>query len=535
MASVQFHGVLLIVALAAQSSCGGPGRDMLRPVAASTAESAPSEPARPTRPLEPEPVALEVAPEPPPLPGDAWAEHEAGEQAMRAGWDQRYPLHGIAFHMMAQVHAEPTETGPVMGYLRRGTRFRAAPGKAGRGCTGGLWHELASGGFVCTGRGFLVGNGPQTFAPVPAPAAVHDPLPYAYAKNTARSVLQYFRIPSASEERQALAMLAAAASSPAQMLAAAPPSSAASSGAAAPSVALPDYARMAMEPGFYISVDRTELADDSGATLAAETTCAADGDRLPCARGARAFARTVRGAYVPAASLNEVRIAEAPGIVLDDALELPLGIVYRGSAARFVRDPSGAFQPGDKLARYKHVALTGARVRHAGQDYFQTRSGGLVSEAQLRVAQRATRPAVVPRRARWIHVRLSEQTLVAYEGERPVFATLVATGKAGWETPTGAFRIYAKHVSTTMDGLAGSDEVYSIEDVPWTMYFQGSYALHAAFWHDRFGAVRSHGCVNLAPADAQWLFRWTTPVLPSGFHGVNATRNDNLGTYVVIE
>jgi hypothetical protein len=58
-------------------------------------------------------------------------------------------------------------------------------------------------------------------------------------------------------------------------------------------------------------------------------------------------------------------------------------------------------------------------------------------------------------------------------------------------------------------------------------------ALHAAFWHQRFGRVRSHGCVNLAPADAHWLFDWTTPNLPSGFHGVISTK-DNLGTFVVI-
>jgi lipoprotein-anchoring transpeptidase ErfK/SrfK len=110
----------------------------------------------------------------------------------------------------------------------------------------------------------------------------------------------------------------------------------------------------------------------------------------------------------------------------------------------------------------------------------------------------------------------------------------VSTGKPGFETPQGVFRILAKHVSATMDGTAGSDETYSIEDVPWTMYFQGSYALHAAFWHDRFGNVRSHGCVNLAPADARWLFQWATPVLPGGWHGVVAS-HDNPGTWLVVD
>jgi hypothetical protein len=85
-----------------------------------------------------------------------------------------------------------------------------------------------------------------------------------------------------------------------------------------------------------------------------------------------------------------------------------------------------------------------------------------------------------------------------------------------------------------MDGLAGEEDEYSIEDVPWTMYFQGSYALHAAFWHDRFGNTRSHGCVNLSPIDARWLFEWATPTLPSGFHATMSTK-DNPGTYVLVE
>jgi lipoprotein-anchoring transpeptidase ErfK/SrfK len=122
-----------------------------------------------------------------------------------------------------------------------------------------------------------------------------------------------------------------------------------------------------------------------------------------------------------------------------------------------------------------------------------------------------------------VHVDLSSQTLVAYEGDRAVFATLVSSGREGFETPTGTIRIQSKHVSATMDDTASATEAYSIEDVPWTMYFEGSFALHAALWHDQFGRPRSHGCVNLAPADARWLFQWTGPVLPPGWHGVVAS------------
>jgi lipoprotein-anchoring transpeptidase ErfK/SrfK len=139
---------------------------------------------------------------------------------------------------------------------------------------------------------------------------------------------------------------------------------------------------------------------------------------------------------------------------------------------------------------------------------------------------------------RWIDVDLSDQTLVAYQGQRPVFATMVSTGKKGsaeesFQTPTGRFRIYNKQVTSTMDGTTATDGNYAIQDVPWVMYFEGSYALHGAFWHQSFGRVRSHGCVNLGPSDARWLFFWTTPFLPEGWHGVNGT-DDSPGTTIII-
>jgi len=70
------------------------------------------------------------------------------------------------------------------------------------------------------------------------------------------------------------------------------------------------------------------------------------------------------------------------------------------------------------------------------------------------------------------------------------------------------------------DGTAAGDLPYSIEDVPFVQYYFRSFALHAAFWHSNFGVQMSHGCVNLSPLDAKWLFFFTGPDLPGGFHGV---------------
>ena len=73
------------------------------------------------------------------------------------------------------------------------------------------------------------------------------------------------------------------------------------------------------------------------------------------------------------------------------------------------------------------------------------------------------------------------------------------------------------------DGTAAGDLPYSIEDVPYVLYFNRSYALHGAFWHRNFGVQMSHGCVNLAPLDARRVFFFTDPPLPEAWHGAWAT------------
>lgn len=118
----------------------------------------------------------------------------------------------------------------------------------------------------------------------------------------------------------------------------------------------------------------------------------------------------------------------------------------------------------------------------------------------------------------WIDVDLGEQVLVAYRGAAPVYATLVSSGKDS-PTPRGNYPIWAKVASMTMANQDYEDKPYMVEHVPWVMLFQGHNALHGAYWHDQFGKRRSHGCVNLAPRDARWLFEWVSPALPAGWTG----------------
>lgn len=123
--------------------------------------------------------------------------------------------------------------------------------------------------------------------------------------------------------------------------------------------------------------------------------------------------------------------------------------------------------------------------------------------------QPVLRPIGVGPNERWIDVNLTQQRLVAYEGDTPVFDTLVSSGTWNHPTVTGQFRVWLRFTSQTMDGRRLGYNYY-LENVPYVMYFYQDYALHGTFWHNNFGTPMSHGCVNLPTPAAEWIFNWST-------------------------
>ncbi|MCR9161193.1 MAG: L,D-transpeptidase [Nannocystaceae bacterium] len=118
----------------------------------------------------------------------------------------------------------------------------------------------------------------------------------------------------------------------------------------------------------------------------------------------------------------------------------------------------------------------------------------------------------------WVDVDVGEQVLVTYRGAEPQYATLVSSGR-GSPTPLGNYPVWAKVASMDMANQDYEDNPYLVQGVPWVVLFQGHIALHGAYWHDRFGNRKSHGCVNLAPLDARHVFEWIGPTLPVGWTG----------------
>ncbi len=197
--------------------------------------------------------------------------------------------------------------------------------------------------------------------------------------------------------------------------------------------------------------------------------------------------------------------------------QLPLAFVRRKVALRLPGQKKPPKNPTEVVwqARYDRIqvkAVRGDKVEVAG---------GWVPKSLVRIVAPVDRPKGVAQTDRWMHIDLSQQILAAYEGDKMVYATLVSTGKSGrasTKTHPGRYQIYGKTVHGSMRGKPWDD--YYAEEVPYVMHFDGGRALHGAYWHDQFGIEKSHGCINLSPADAAWLFKWIPPDVPDGWHSV---------------
>lgn len=112
----------------------------------------------------------------------------------------------------------------------------------------------------------------------------------------------------------------------------------------------------------------------------------------------------------------------------------------------------------------------------------------------------------------WVDVNLSRFVLTLFKGSEPFFATYVSTGVEKSPTVTGIFNVRYRIKKVRMHGSPPkATHFYDLKDVPWTMYYHDSYALHGAYWHDEFGGQRSAGCTNLTIGDSKYLFDLLSP------------------------
>jgi lipoprotein-anchoring transpeptidase ErfK/SrfK len=490
------------------------------------------------------------------------------------------PRRIFAKRFVVKVHARPDRESSRLGYLRAGAVLQATTALpiGTEGCSEG-WFELTTGGYVCNGRDVVAFDGRRLPSRPPTQPDYDEPLPYRYARTRRDGVPMYSRLPT--DEDAALYegyRIPGLEPPPIE----GDPTATASADAPTPTPTPPPIVETEIMPASGAAA--TSAAE--GEVIAAEedlvpTLASLQGERGGVLRrrlvsgfivsldrdvraGPRRYWRSLSNGIIPyfslgmvqgsafhgevlaPAALTAVPDPDAPpapeGQVLDgERMALPIGFVTSSKTTLYSRGRDGRPRRGRRPG-YHHVFRITSEEMVRDTAYVVASDAEMYRAEDVTILRAATeRPPEVGESETWIDVDLGQQTLIAYEGLRPVFATLIASGRIRdpedplqtHDTPTGIWRIASKYVTHTMDGDHAVDGPYSIEDVPYVMYFFLAFALHSAFWHDGFGRPRSHGCVNMSPSDARWLFGWAHPHLPVGWHSVFPSEAEP-GTWVYV-
>jgi lipoprotein-anchoring transpeptidase ErfK/SrfK len=471
--------------------------------------------------------------------GTAVAAATDGGSAPAADGDSEVlpPSVGLAAYFMTNVFAEPRFESKRIGWIRVGQKFEIGPRLPGDDkCRDGFHALTKSRGFVCAGKGIVVGRYPGTLRRGTMPAKRDALVPYDYGYVRADGTPLYRRAPTWAQVRE-IEYPEEPDAGPSDVGSASPPAEpgAEGEGEAVPQpVSPPPPTQEPVEEEE--DEDEDEELDTHGGLIVRRMQ---EGFILSIDRQLGEWPnllyRTIRGQWVNARKIHKMRPTTFRGVeIAREGPSMPVAFAAGRARARFERNTKGRILQKGQVDRHFGFVVA-QEIEERRVRWLQALDGSFFRAQGLTIVRPATPPPDLAEGEKWIDVDIPHQTLVAYEGTRAVYATLVSSGSEsrGFATPPGSFRIKSKHVTFTMDGDMEGDGAYSIEDVPYVMYYDLNYALHAAFWHSYFGRQRSHGCVNLSAADARWLFDWVEPALPEGWYGVWST-DDHPGTRVVI-
>jgi hypothetical protein len=418
------------------------------------------------------------------------------------------------------VFPEPRWGKKKLGYLRAGAIVARKAEPASRaGCPGG-WYAIEPEGYVCVGKSASL-DLDHPIAKLSARRPDFEaPMPYVYGMSAFPTPPFYTRVPDRKQQQSVELDLD-------KHLSRKPGKS---------------WDAVGLEPIPAPLADRRPLPSWHGAgharsSLVTGRALVKSGFALLSTfeSDGRRFGLSVDLDLLPLDRMQRVEPSKFHGLALDDDTSLPVVFVRSKSALLYEGSPATGLRPARPLAHREALPITGKRARVGSVAYLETKSGGWLRDEQLtRVDPIKNRPGWATPGRTWIGVSILAQSLVAYEGEKPVYVTLVSTGADGLGDPKethstvrGKFLIHTKHVTITMSGNEVGDE-FDLREVPYVQYFNEGYALHAAYWHDGFGRPRSHGCINLSPIDARWLFQWTDPPIHERWHGAMSLREGTL-------
>lgn len=373
------------------------------------------------------------------------------------------------------IYEKPTRGAAKVGYLHAGAQVpRAKEPYPGDGCAA-AWYPIRPKGFVCIGVGASLDTQHPTLAAMALQPTLDQALPYTYARTTKET-------PVYEQSKQTK------------------------------DHAVKQVGKLRRGAGLAV-VGSWHAKDEAGTE--------------------HRLGLMPNGLFVRAADLKAATPSKFQGVVLDKEHELPVGFVVK-RGVNFFKLEKGRPQKDSALEYHQRIELTGRFRTIDDLRYWATKDDRWVRHRDVTVIRRLHDfPDFAKGQKKWVDVSIVTGTLVAYEGTKPVFATLVSVGrdrlgdpKTTASTERGTFQVVEKHVTDRgLDPKASSpyEEIY---DVPWSLVLSSGARLQAAFWHDRFGIEHSSGALEVSPADGAWLFGWATPALPEGWHGVNASGDD---------
>ncbi len=422
------------------------------------------------------------------------------------------------------IREKPSHSARVLGYARTGALLRRAGTNAGKsGCPGG-WYKVEPRGYVCAGKAATLDMEDPVLAVASTGPDRSLGLPYVYGRSRYPTPPLYTQVPTTEQQASFEQDLGAHLPKGFGALWAEHARSAAPSPLAGGAPLPRPYGYGKPAHGFA-----------RGRALAKSAFAFIDFFE----EGGRKYGITTDLALVPLDRVTPVSTSEFFGTHLGPEAGLPVAFTRSQNARVYRKTEDGRGYQLARVAAYREAFyLTGERRRFGGLELAETKSGEYVEvNSRLTLIESKDKlPKWAKGERSWIDVSILRQTLVAYVGERPVFATLVSTGADGLGDPEtthstvqGVFLVHTKHVTATMSGEQADDE-FDLRDVPYVQYFEGGYALHGAYWHDSFGQPKSHGCINLSPAAARHLFMLTEPKVPERWH--SALSRDGTLVYV---
>jgi len=448
------------------------------------------------------------------------------------------------------VRDRPSASGKVLGSLRAGAQVaRAEEPYSTRNCAGG-WYPIRPKGFVCAGVDAttdlespvakVLAKGPDLYAP----------LPYRYGRVARGAAVAYGTLPSAEEQAQAEPKLRSRKSPKVEQL---------GTGAndvplddtglpTGPPVLLPNAAGVGGDgyrntaTYFVYPGDPRQPPDPLavGLSLLGEQPAAKDTRVLKRRSGvaltqsfmvgegkaARRFPVMPDGRFIPTDRLVPALGTAWHGVDLSKT-GLPVAFALRGGVRLYEVGKRTATRTDEELEQGEATFLTGRfRTVNSVRYYFTSDELWMRHKDMILIPKRNQYPDFATPEQKWIDISLANQTLVAWVGKKPVYATLISSGQdrlgdpqAGPSTIQGVFRLLGKHVTRNVDDREVG-QAYTVTEVPWVMDFADGFSLTGAYWLRRFGEAQSYHNIATSPVDAHWLWHFADPPLPDGWHHV---------------